>query len=225
MTTGVYLHKKTGKYAAQINRDGTRHYLGLHATVRAAMDARAAFAATLPQKNPPASPPSSDVLTQARLHELFDYDEVSGNLIWKARTSRRISVGDIAGYHTSQGYLAVRVDGRLYLAHRLIWMYLYGEFPVNEIDHRDGCGTNNRQANLRAATRAENAQNCKLRLDNALGVPGVYFNQRAGRYVARLEAFKSVRFTRAFVTIDQAASARAQAKARFHEFQPEQRGM
>ena len=225
MTTGVYLHKKTGKYAAQINRDGVRYFLGLHATVRAAADARAAFETTLPQRNPPASRPSSDCLTQARLHELFNYEESTGCLIWRARTSRRINVGDVAGSSTGQGYLAIRIDGRLYLAHRLVWFYLYGELPVHEIDHRDGNGTNNRRLNLRAATRAENAQNCALRSDNTLGVPGVYFNQRSGCFVVKLEAFGVVRFNRQFADIKQAIKARARVKAQFHEFQPVQRGM
>lgn len=224
METGVYLHKKTGKFACQINRDGVRYFLGLHPTELKAASVRAAFESTLPQKNPPARPPSSGSLTQARLCELFSYNEFAGDFIWKARTSRRVSVGDVAGHRTNQGYLAIRVDGRLYLAHRLVWLYVYGEFPTHEIDHRDGCGTNNRLPNLRPATSSENKQNSRIRCDNKLGHTGIFLNKRTEKYVAVIYVGGRKFNLGEFALLSDAIRARRRAKINLHPFQPIQRG-
>ena len=225
MTAGVYVHKKTGKYAVQINRDGIRYFLGLHPTEQAAADARAAFAATLPQKNPQACPPPAGGLTQARVRELFRYDDETGNLIWQARTSRRIKVGEVAGHQNRDGRWSIRVDGKLYLAHRLVWLWLTGELPSDEIDHKDGNGANNRRENIRPAVREENAQNMALRSDNATGFTGVYWHRAGKKYAAEIRAWNKRYFLGLFQTKALAAKVYREAKSNLHTFNPVQRGL
>lgn len=74
-------------------------------------------------------------ITAERLRELLEYDEDTGVFKRKARTSNRISIGDIAGSSDAKGYVCIRVGGKTYKAHRLAWLYVYGEWPTGEIDH------------------------------------------------------------------------------------------
>ncbi len=99
------------------------------------------------------------MITQSRLHELFDYDPETGNLIRKVATSKRVKVGDVAGCIKPTGYRHVCVDGRMYQAHRLVWMYHHGKFPDLEIDHINRVRNDNRIENLRDVSRTANSAN------------------------------------------------------------------
>lgn len=93
------------------------------------------------------------MLTQARLKELFHYDKETGAFTHiKAR--RGVRVGKILGCLANNGYLVIRADGKLYLAHRLAWMYVHGAFPPDQLDHINRMRTDNRLCNLRLATNA-----------------------------------------------------------------------
>lgn len=75
----------------------------------------------------------------------------------------------------SLGYIRIQVDGKLYLAHKLVWLWHYGYMP-KMIDHINGDRTDNRIENLRECTQQQNAANCKIRKHNQLGVKNVQFN-------------------------------------------------
>src|SRR5260370_40019772 len=95
-------------------------------------------------------------LTQERLHSLLDYDPDSGVFRWKCscdhgRRGRR-SAGDVAGGWAggrNSAYWMIGIDYRRYLAHRLAWFYVHGEWPPHQIDHIDLDKTNNTLVNLR----------------------------------------------------------------------------
>jgi hypothetical protein len=221
--SSVYFNKARNKYAAQISRDGVRRHIGLFKTLDEAQKVARECEAGLPQRNPVASKPTEKELTQSRAKELFDYDPVTGALTWKARTSRRISVGDVAGHNTCQGYIAVRVDRDLLLAHRVIWMYVHGRFPCGDLDHIDGNGRNNALHNLRECNRPENLQNTTLRKDNKLGVTGVYKALDTGKFKAEITAYGIKKRLGSFDSVDQARAAYVRAKKVMHTFNPIQR--
>lgn len=54
------------------------------------------------------------------------------------------------------------------------------------VDHIDGDGLNNRRANLRITTAAQNARNCRLRKDNTSGFKGVHFDNQNGWWRAQI---------------------------------------
>lgn len=97
-----------------------------------------------------------EALTQQRLHELFDYAD--GVLLNKTIRRSQVKVGAPAGHQTKRGYTNIRVDGRMYKAHRLIFLFHHGYTP-DLIDHIDCDRTNNCIENLRACTKSENGMN------------------------------------------------------------------
>ena len=99
---------------------------------------------------------------QQLLRERYDYDEDQGHLTNRHNVSGRGGgVGSLVGSVGKIGYRSVKVNGRLYQEHRLIWMYYYGEDIPNdkEIDHIDNDRDNNRIDNLRLVTHEENQLN------------------------------------------------------------------
>ena len=71
-------------------------------------------------------------LNQARLKDLFSYDAETG--LFK-RFRRLGPKKDIAGHIATKGHRQIMVDKKLYMAHRLAWLYIYGYFPDTLIDH------------------------------------------------------------------------------------------
>lgn len=121
-------------------------------------------------------------LTQKRLKELLRYDPETGELV-RTKAVSNAKVGDVAGT-PHDGYIRVRVDGKLYLAHVLAHLYVTGMFPDNEVDHEDGCGSNNRWLNIRQATRIQNMSNRKKPQNNTSGFKGVHYHKRNKKWVA-----------------------------------------
>jgi len=115
----------------------------------------------------------TDIITQEQLKKLLDYDRETGVFKWKTTTNCRIRVGDVAGCLDENGYIKIRLFNKAYRAHRLVWLYTYGKFPEDDMDHINGIKNDNRIINLRAVTQAENARNLRLRKDNTSGYIGV----------------------------------------------------
>ncbi len=100
--------------------------------------------------------------TQEYLKERFTYDKEAGVLIWRTHLRTARYVGKRAGCKCSNGYSRISLDSKLYMSHRLIWVYLNDAIPEGlEIDHIDGDKSNNHIENLRLATRTQNRWNRK----------------------------------------------------------------
>lgn len=107
------------------------------------------------------------------------------------------------------------------LLHRAAWFLMTGEWPANQIDHRDGIRSNNVWSNLRAATQSENGQNLN---------PSTHGGRLRGatkdgkRWKAQIVAPGKIHHHLGmFDTEQEAHEAYCKAKAIYHPFQPEQR--
>ena len=125
-------------------------------------------------------------VTAERVREAFRYEPETGLLI------RRISykkhrIGKPAGNSKSASYVMVDIDQQRYLAHRLIWLYVYGEWPAGEIDHINGVRSDNRLSNLRVATRSQNSANRPAPKNNTSGVKGVHWHKQSQKWRVSIE--------------------------------------
>lgn len=120
-----------------------------------------------------------------RLREALSYAPATGEFTWNISRGRA-AVGKIAGAESVKGYLRIKLDGHLYQAHRLAWLYENGCWPDGEIDHIDGDRKNNRIANLRVATSSQNKANTSLRITNTSGFKGVRWHRQRRRWEARI---------------------------------------
>jgi hypothetical protein len=99
-----------------------------------------------------------------------------------AAVNKSAAVGDRAGHINSDGYWIISLDGKLYGAHRLAWMYVLGYLP-KALDHKNRIRADN-IVNLREATRSQNGANSRSKGGAGTGLRGV---QRNGhRWVAAI---------------------------------------
>lgn len=124
-------------------------------------------------------------LTIERLKEVLHYDPLTGIFIWIV-ARKKIRVGDVAGCTNSDGYRQIGIDGKLYYAHRLAWLYEKGYFPEHGLDHRDRVPGHDWISNLREASQQCNLINIGNPKDNTSGIKGVRFNKRDKKWVARI---------------------------------------
>ena len=126
-------------------------------------------------------------LTRDRLQSLLSYNPETGEFTGLVRRGR-CQAGEIAGYPNRVGngkvYIKIKIDGKNYRAHRLAWLYSYGAWPENQLDHIDQNSTNNRLSNLRDVTNAENNKNRKRQNTNSSGFMGVSFRNDTQKWRA-----------------------------------------
>lgn len=124
------------------------------------------------------------ILTQEELKKRLSYDKETGLFRWRGGVVRRLKNNEIAGRIGERGYIQIGINKKLYLSHRLAWLYVYGEFPSNLIDHIDGNPSNNRIENLRECTDGENQLNRKINSNNKSGHKGVCWAAHANKWKA-----------------------------------------
>lgn len=155
-------------------------------------------------------------LTVARLREVLDYDQLTGLFTWRISTSNRVAVGATAGTAHPKGYIQFSVDHVRCLAHRAAIAYVTGEWPTDEVDHRDGVRTNNRLSNLRRASHTLNAENLRTaKANNRCGFLGV--SRHGPKYRATIHVNGVRHRIGLFETPEKAHEAYLDAKRRMHE--------
>ena len=156
--------------------------------------------------------------TVERVKELLDYDPETGVFTWRVKRGGAVNAGDIAGTKDGRGYWQIGIDRTLYLAHRLAWLYTYGEWPKNALDHINRIRTDNRIANLRPATHALNNQNATKRRDNKSGVTGVWRNEKLSKWQAYIRINGRHIHLGLFDDFDAAVQMRRDAERQHHPF-------
>lgn len=170
-------------------------------------------------------------LTQDILKEHLRYDPETGFMYWNNRSpssfpnrtiytqwSSKIA-GTQAGNVNPDGYIKIKVLGKTYQAHRLVWLYVTGSWPDNQIDHINHIRSDNRFENLRDIQSCENTRNTSLYKNNSTGVHGVRFNSLRRKWISDI-GFNNRRIRLgSYETLLDAVAARkaAEVKYGFHE--------
>lgn len=161
---------------------------------------------------------------QKRVRELLDYDPDTGELRWRSRPRDEFPslrewaawngkcAGKVAGSTSGRGYRAVKCDGILSYAHRVIWVHVYGEIP-DTIDHINGIRDDNRLANLRSVSHRDNMRNQPRHKTNTSGVTGVV---RCGnKWTARIRTYDHNHYLGIFEDKNDAIAARKAAEVKY----------
>lgn len=155
------------------------------------------------------------MITADQLKQLLSYDPATGIFTWRVRRNQNAIVGSVAGAVNTGGYIQIRVLGRKYAASHLAFLYMTGGWPIDQIDHINREPADNRWANLREASHAENCMNRRTRSDNTSGIKGVK-QTRFGTYEASIGYHGEKIYLGTFPTLVQALSVRRTAERDLH---------
>lgn len=152
-------------------------------------------------------------LTSEHLREVVSYDEKSGVF---TRNAGRYA-GLPAGAKTSHGYVTVQIEGRPHYAHRLAWLYVFGKWPANVIDHINGDTSDNSIDNLRDVSHAVNLQNMRnAHANTTSGLLGACWDVQRGKWRAYIRLSGKSRYLGIFATAEEAHAAYVNHKRRLH---------
>lgn len=171
-------------------------------------------------------------LTYAQVSEVLNHDPEAGKLFWLPRQAHlckdehqmkvwnRLYAGKEAlNSINSAGYRKGCIFYSQLLAHRVIWLLHYGEWPTDQLDHINGIKADNRIVNLRSVTTVENLRNVALSSRNSSGVMGVHWNTKDRVWHATIKYNKKFIHLGSFAQFDDAVDARKRAE-RAYGFHP-----
>jgi hypothetical protein len=151
-------------------------------------------------------------LNQERLKEILDLD-VSASVFTRKTSGNGFNKGDVAGCVNNRGYVHIRIAGKKYLAHRLVWLWVYGEWPKGQLDHLSGDKLDNRISNLKDVTCRENQQNQSRHRNGRL--VGCYFHKQTSKWCARIKIEGSMKYLGLYPTELEAHNAYMSALNQF----------
>lgn len=146
------------------------------------------------------------------LRALYRFDGETGLFTSIRCPARRV------GTVRRDGYIAINVAGAPRLAHRLAWLYAYGDWPLSFIDHMNGDRTDNRLSNLRDVPRQVNNENSAVPRSNRKHskLVGAYLDTRRSKWFSLITCNKKPRFLGYFDSDLEASQAYMAAKRQLH---------
>lgn len=151
-------------------------------------------------------------MDQKELKELLVYEPDTGLFRW-AVSRKKASAGKVAGSIMDTGHVRIETGGVRYLAHRLAWLYMTGDWPAGWVDHKDGDPGNNQWQNLRLASPTQNNWNRK---PNASGLKGVSYVPRRKKWRAQIRVDGKKKEIGVFQTPEEAHDAYCREAEKLH---------
>ena len=152
-------------------------------------------------------------ITQEFLKEHFEYCD--GHLWWIKPISNRVKLGEQFGTNV-HGYRRCQLFYKVYMEHRLIWLYHYGVWPTKQLDHIDGNPDNNKIENLREVTNQQNQYNKGSRKESTSQYKGVSWHKRDKKWVAQARIGGKNKTIGSFHCEHEAAEAYRKATEQLH---------
>jgi hypothetical protein len=161
------------------------------------------------------------------LRECLTYEAATGLLFWKKRPREHFSssnahaswnsqhAGARAGSPNVKRRWSTKIKLELYQNHRLAWALHYGCWPDDQIDHINGDPEDNRIANLRVVSNAENQRNASRKATNTSGATGVSWHRRDKIWHVSIRGGGRPRYLGSFHSLDQAVAVRKAAEREY----------
>lgn len=144
-------------------------------------------------------------LTQEKLKSIMTYNEKTGDFIWN-------NTRKVAGTNNGHGYITICICGKSYMAHRLAWLYVYGEFPNGQIDHINRDRKDNRICNLRVVSNQLNQTNRNVQKNSTTGYTGVSLKKNRNIYESHIMVNGKYLHLGCYKTLKDAVNARIRAE-------------
>ena len=109
-------------------------------------------------------------LSLFKLRLYLPYDPETGNFTRRGESKP-------SGRIATKGYRQIAFDGTRFMALRLAWFYIHGEWPNGQIDHINQDKEDNRLCNLRVVSNKQNQENISGWGHNKSGRTGVRFHK------------------------------------------------
>lgn len=156
-------------------------------------------------------------ITREYLKNMLYYDKDIGVFTWLVDVGRygRIKAGSIAGHLHSTGYRVIGILGKNYSAHSLAWLYEYGEWPKDQIDHINHKRADNRIENLREVTNQENACNRTKLSNNTSGITGVVWDKSTNKWMSQIQVDGKKKTLGRFDDLEDAIKSRKEAEIKY----------
>jgi hypothetical protein len=162
-------------------------------------------------------------LNAETLREILAYTPETGLFTWKIRPSAKVKQGSLAGALEKNGYLRIGISGKMWSAHRLAWLYVFGRWPRDCLDHINGDRADNRVYNLRECNYVQNGQNRASERGSTSSFVGVSWDKDRRKWRACIRA-QGKNISLGYHSSEEgAAHAYAMAKSGLHTFNPEVR--
>lgn len=167
-------------------------------------------------------------LTAEYVRECLLYFPSTGNFRWRERPREHFvsnrgwaiwnsrHAGKLAGGTTCKaGYRQIAIAKRNYYAHRLAYLYMTGEWPNCQIDHRGG-RDDNRWSQIRPASASENRCNQGVSARNTTGFKGVSHYRARNKFVAAIQKNGKVYHLGYFDNAEEAYAAYCRSAKKHH---------
>jgi len=130
---------------------------------------------------------------------------------WNARYAGK----KVAGYVRRDGYIGIdfELNGERFKcsAHRLAWLYVYGDLLEFQVDHINRVKTDNRIINLRLASGSQNTHNAAVHKRNKLGLKGIHWDKEREKFSADIQILGKRKRLGRFDSLEEAKAAYAAA--------------
>jgi hypothetical protein len=123
------------------------------------------------------------VISQQELKDLLHYNPLTGLFTWKVSRGGFATKGNVCETLESKGYIQIKIKGVLNMAHRLVYLYLFGFIP-EQVNHKNGIRNDNRLINLEISNQKHNMRRKFKYKTNKSGVIGVH--RRGNKFIGQI---------------------------------------
>tara|TARA_R110000868_G_C10516848_1_gene732701 strand:- start:67 stop:558 length:492 start_codon:yes stop_codon:yes gene_type:complete len=156
------------------------------------------------------------MINQNILKQNLSYNPETGEFMWLVNRGPARKFAHAGSKHKS-GYLHIYLFGKHYLCHRLAWLYVYGDWPLQYLDHINGNKKDNTIKNLRDVDSALNQQNQKNPpITNKSGFVGAHWDKRKNKWISQISVYGKKIHLGNFDSKENAATAYKKAKENLH---------